>query len=150
MAKKAHRHVMQIEGKSEQQADASYNEQVASSLKLPSQVGNIYTGSLYLALASLLEAEASELEGKRIGLFSYGSGCTAEYFAGRIVEGAGNFVAQLAIAEPLKERTRYAIPEYETIRNGDHEADKKPVEQGNGYSGVAFLGVDNERRVYTN
>jgi len=106
MAKKAHRHLMQAEGKTEQQADASYNEQVASSLRLPSQVGNIYTGSLYLALASLLEAEAGELEGQRIGLFSYGSGCCAEYFAGRVVKGAGAFADSLELAAPLKDRRK--------------------------------------------
>ena len=82
---------MQLEGASEAEADASYTAEVAASLRLPSQVGNIYTGSLYLALASLLEAEAAELEGQRIGLFSYGSGCCAEYFAGRVVKGAGAF-----------------------------------------------------------
>jgi hydroxymethylglutaryl-CoA synthase len=149
MAKKAHRQVMQLEGKTEQQADASYIEQVASSLNLPSQVGNIYTGSLYLALGSLLEAEAAELEGKRIGLFSYGSGCTAEYFAGRIQPGAGAFVAELKLAEPLANRRRYTIPEYEAIRHGDAEVDRRPVESNNFAPGsVAFLGVEGERRVY--
>ena len=63
MAKKAHRHVMQLEGATEAEADASYTAEVATSLRLPSQVGNIYTGSLYLALASLLEAEAADARG---------------------------------------------------------------------------------------
>jgi hydroxymethylglutaryl-CoA synthase len=149
MAKKAHRHLMQLEGKSEAEADASYAAEVASSLKLPGQVGNIYTGSLYLALASLLHAEAGALEGQRVGLFSYGSGCTAEYFAGRVVEGAGAFAAQLALAEPLDGRRRYSVAEYEAIRNGDGEVDRRPVEAANFTPGaVAFLGVDNERRVY--
>ena len=52
-----------LEGASEAEADASYAAEVASSLRLPSQVGNIYTGSLYLALASLLEAEAARARG---------------------------------------------------------------------------------------
>jgi len=151
MAKKAHRHVMQLEGKTEAQADSSYAEQVASSLKLPSQVGNIYTGSLYLALASLLESEATELEGKRIGLFSYGSGCTAEYFAGRVMPGAGAFAQSLKLAEPLEKRRAYTIPEYEAIRHGDHEVDQRPVQENGATNGsVAFLGVDSDRRVYSN
>jgi len=149
MAKKAHRHLMSIEGKTEEQADASYKEQVATSLKLPSQVGNIYTGSLYMALASLLEYEAADLEGKRIGLFSYGSGCTAEYFAGRVMPGAGLFVKQQKLAEPLAERRKYTIPEYEAIRGADYDVDRRPVEQLQVNGAVAFLGVENERRVYT-
>ena len=47
------------------------------------RVGNIYTGSLYLGLAGLLHAQATELAGARIGMFSYGSGCTSELFSGR-------------------------------------------------------------------
>ena len=121
-----------------------------ASLRLPSQVGNIYTGSLYLALASLLEAEASELEGKRVGLFSYGSGCTAEFFAGRVQKGAGKFVDKLDLAGPLKDRRRYTVPEYEAIRNADYDVDRRPaVEAATFPSGVAFLGVDSERRVYS-
>jgi hydroxymethylglutaryl-CoA synthase len=149
MAKKAHRHCMSLEGKSDSQADASFAEEVAVSLELPSQIGNIYTGSLYLALASLLNAEAAELEGKRVGLFSYGSGCAAEFFAGRVVEGAGKFVEQLALAEPLVDRRHYTIPEYEAIRGADHEVDRRPVGEHLAPDGaVAFLGVDGEKRVY--
>jgi hydroxymethylglutaryl-CoA synthase len=84
MARKAHRHVLALEGRGEAEADASFAQEVAPSLRLPAQVGNIYTGSLWLSLASLLEAEAATLEGQRIGLFSYGSGCTAEFFAGTL------------------------------------------------------------------
>ena len=150
MAKKAHRHCMSLEGKSDAEADASFADEVAVSLELPSQIGNVYTGSLYLALASLLHAEAGELEGKRVGLFSYGSGCAAEFFAGRVVAGAGAFVESLALAEPLANRRRYTIPEYEAIRGADSEGDRRPVEAGNFAPGeVAFLGVDGEKRVYS-
>ncbi|HEY0190303.1 MAG TPA: hydroxymethylglutaryl-CoA synthase, partial [Kofleriaceae bacterium] len=154
MAKKAHRHACQLDGLSEAEADASYQREVAPSLRLPSQVGNIYTGSLYLALASLLDAEAGALEGERIGLFSYGSGCCAEFFAGRVVAGAGEMVARLAVAEPLAGRRRYTVPEYEAIRRGDDTADRQPARSGGegearpAAGRVAFLGVDGERRVY--
>jgi hydroxymethylglutaryl-CoA synthase len=151
MAKKAHRHLMQLEGKTEAEADASYNAQVAASLRLPSQVGNIYTGSLYLALASLLEAEAASIEGQRIGLFSYGSGCCAEHFAGRVAPGAGAFAASLELGAPLKNRRRYSFAEYEQIRLRDEEADKRPV-NGEAHElpegSIAFVGVDSDRRVY--
>jgi hydroxymethylglutaryl-CoA synthase len=152
MAKKAHRQVMQLEGKSDADIDASYQVEVASSLRLPSQVGNIYTGSLYLALTSLLEAEARELEGQRIGLFSYGSGCCAEFFAGRVQPGAGAFAESLRLADPLVDRRRYSFAEYEQIRLRDEEVDKRPV-NGEGHElpagSIAFLGVDSDRRVYT-
>ena len=37
-------------------------------------MGNCYTASMYVGLASLLEQSDRDLTGKRIGLFSYGSG----------------------------------------------------------------------------
>ena len=64
------------------QSAGSYAAQVASSLGLNSRVGNAYTASLYLALAGVLQGEAAQLAGKRIGLFSYGSGCVSEFFSG--------------------------------------------------------------------
>jgi hydroxymethylglutaryl-CoA synthase len=149
MAKKAHRHVMGIEGRSEAEADASYAIEVAPSLRLPAQIGNVYTGSLYLALASVLEGEAATLEGRRVGLFSYGSGCAAEFFAGTVVAGAGRFAESLALAEPLAGRRRYTVAEYEAIRNADADADRLPVGEQPALPGsVAFLGVESDRRVY--
>lgn len=45
------------------------------------QVGNIYTGSLYLSLLSLLEQDETLTSGDRIGMFSYGSGAVGEFFS---------------------------------------------------------------------
>lgn len=47
------------------------------------QVGNLYTGSLYLSLRSLFD-NAVLKPGQRIGLFSYGSGAEGEFFSGTI------------------------------------------------------------------
>ena len=49
-------------------------------------VGNIYTGSLYLSLISLLQNHTFQA-GQEVCLFSYGSGAVAEIFSGSIVEG---------------------------------------------------------------
>jgi hydroxymethylglutaryl-CoA synthase len=104
---------------------------------------------MYLALASLLHHEAAALEGTRIGLFSYGSGCAAEHFAGRVAAGAGAFVAGLGLDAPLIDRRRCTITEYEAIRASDATADVRPVgEHGARPGEVAFAGVDGERRIY--
>lgn len=165
MARKAHRHRKQLDGLTEAAADASFAVEVESSLDLPAQVGNIYTGSLYLALASLLQHDAAAIVGQRIGLFSYGSGCTAEFFAGRVHEDAPAMVNRLRMLEPLQERERLSIPAYEALRQGDLSSDKRPAPAGALATGIAenlrsaavgvaghsvFLGVDpGERRVYS-
>lgn len=155
MARKAHRQRKQLDGVSEEAADASFAVEVEPSLMLPARVGNVYTGSLYLALASLLHLEAMVLESERVGLFSYGSGCSAEFFAGRVVAGAGAWAAELGLDEPLRGRRRLSIVEYEALRRGDADVDRRPAPAGEvggrrpAEGLVGFLGVDaGERRVY--
>jgi hydroxymethylglutaryl-CoA synthase len=160
MARKAHQRRCQLDGMSEEAAEKSFTEQVEPSLRVPSQVGNIYTGSLYLALLSLLYHQAEELAGKRIGLFSYGSGCAAEFFAGRVLPTAAAQIARSAVDSTLANRQRLAIPVYEELRRNDASADQRPAELPSpAESGAAlsqtdrsprFSGIDTqERRIYT-
>jgi len=149
MSRKAHRHIRGLDGLSEAEADASFAEEVATSLKLPSEVGNVYTGSLYLALASLLHFEAPALEGKKIGLFSYGSGCTAEFFSARVLAGAAALCEALQLAAPLESRKRYTIHEYEAIRAGDAQADRTWKGEGDSRAGqFVYVGLEADARRY--
>ena len=61
--------------------------QVGQALIYSREIGNCYTASLYLGIISLLENVTTDLSGKIIGLYSYGSGSSAEFFAGRVVDG---------------------------------------------------------------
>jgi len=150
MARKAHRQRQSLDGLDEQAADASFAVEVERSLDLPSRVGNIYTGSLYLALASLLHAEVDAVVGKRIGLFSYGSGCTAEFFAGRVPASAPEMVRRLDLAAPIDACRRLSVPEYEALRRSDAGADRRPAPKDTAAGhALAFLGIDEgERRIY--
>src|SRR5207302_1114032 len=95
--------------------EASLKQQVDASLSLCSKVGNIYTGSLYLSLAGLLESDGAALAGKRIGLFSYGSGCTSEFFSGVVGPKAAEKVKALGLTQMLEARERISVEEYERI-----------------------------------
>jgi hydroxymethylglutaryl-CoA synthase len=152
MARKAHRTRRMIDGLDEQRADESFAAEVGASLILPSLVGNVYTGSLYLALASLLHHEAAVLEGQRIGLFSYGSGCAAELFAGTVRPGAAALMKALAVDAPIRDSRPLTMPEYEAMRGADATVEPTAppaAERAARSSGTAFLGVDSEeRRVY--
>jgi hydroxymethylglutaryl-CoA synthase len=154
MAYKAHRRRLAIEGVSESDADARFATEVEPSLRFSRQVGNIYTASLYLALASLLHAEAGALEGARFGMFSYGSGCGAEFFAGRVARGAGRFAETLDLAAPLEGRQRLTFDQYEELRRADATADRRLALASAPPSAAfdaeaVYLGVDDaDRRVY--
>ena len=62
-----------------------WKEKCERTLFLAKRLGNIYTGSLYNGLISLLCDESVDLKGKRVMMFSYGSGCAASLFYIRVV-----------------------------------------------------------------
>ena len=54
------------------------------SLHLAKELGNIYTGSLYNGLLSLVCDKTIDLKGKKVLMFSYGSGCAASFLMVRV------------------------------------------------------------------
>lgn len=66
-------------------AKERFLERVQPTLEVPSMCGNMYSASLYSSLCSLLmNVESEQLQGKRIGMFSYGSGLASSFFSLRI------------------------------------------------------------------
>lgn len=144
MARKAHARLRQLDGDAD--PDASFDRLVGPSLELPRIVGNVYTGSLYLALASLLATSARDLDGQEILLFSYGSGCCAELFTGRIEPGARGALADVPAA--LAARRRLDVAEYEALfRARDEDEAEAPPRRPSGFS-PRFLGVEDGKRRY--
>lgn len=89
-------------------------ERVAKSLIVPTNTGNMYTGSVYSALASLLYFEGSEaLQGKRIGMFSYGSGLAASLFSCRVRGDVSYITKVLDLKNKLESRTTTTPQQYE-------------------------------------
>lgn len=95
-----------------------------TSTKYSRRVGNIYTGSLYLGLMSLLELDENACntskisplkEGDKIGLFSYGSGAVGEFFSGTLVPGFKDALFTEDHANMLDSRVRLSVDEYEEM-----------------------------------
>uniref|UniRef100_A0A6B2L453 Hydroxymethylglutaryl-CoA synthase n=1 Tax=Arcella intermedia TaxID=1963864 RepID=A0A6B2L453_9EUKA len=70
-----------------------YNKRVAPSTKLSLELGNCYSASLYIGLLSLLDHLSDDLIGKRVLMFSYGSGMAASFFS-IVVKGSIEFIKQ--------------------------------------------------------
>ena len=94
----------------QEQLQANFHQSILYSQK----VGNIYTGSLFLGLLSLLENSSTLKTGDRIALFSYGSGAVSEIFSGQLVAGFKQRLQTNRI-EMLNNRTPLSIPDYEKI-----------------------------------
>lgn len=101
-----------------QLSDVSYEkllQRFEKSIVYGKNVGNIYTGSLYLSLLSLLENDDTLKPDDRIGLFSYGSGAVAELFFGCLQSGYQNSLYPQKHQKLLAQRQRLNIDEYEQI-----------------------------------
>lgn len=96
-------------------------EKIEKGERASSLVGNLYTGSIFLSLMSLLEADAAAgglKPGDRIGCFAYGSGSKSKVFevalAGEWAEVAGRF----GLMDRLGRRKAIDYATYEQLHRG--------------------------------
>ena len=88
---------------------------VAPSLRYCEETGNIFSGTLYAGLAALIDSEAAPRPGARVGLYSYGSGSCAEFFAGTLAGTARSVVGARRIGAHLAARRPLSMSDYERI-----------------------------------
>lgn len=92
---------------------------LAPAERASSEIGNMYTASIFMGFLSTL-ADAAEkgedLTGKTIGFMGYGSGSKAKVFQG-IVENGWTKVGQLNLFEDLSNRTATSFQTYEDWHN---------------------------------
>ncbi|KAL2918176.1 3-hydroxy-3-methylglutaryl coenzyme A synthase [Polyrhizophydium stewartii] len=136
----------------------AFAQRVAPGLIVAKNVGNSYCASLYGGLASLLSYVSSEqLQNKRVGMFSYGSGLASSFFS-FVVRGSTETIAKnLNIAARLAARTVVEPSKYDetlTLRQAVHNARDYqpvgPVDADNFFPGTFYLErVDEKfRRTY--
>ncbi len=104
-----------------------YDSKLASSLIASRMVGNLYTASLYMGFRSCLEFEfqkGTDLEGKRFGFGSYGSGSSAMVFSGIIMPTYKELVKDMNLELEIGNRIKISLEEYEQI----HENKLTPTE----------------------
>jgi hydroxymethylglutaryl-CoA synthase len=104
-----------------------FESKLSSSLIASSMIGNLYTASLYLGFRSSLEYEYQkgiDLEGKRVGFGSYGSGSSAMVFSGVIQPGYKEIVKNMNLVSELEDRHRLTLEEYELLHENRLTPDK--------------------------
>lgn len=158
MAKKAHRRLIEIEyeGKDLETQEEIYNQtfskKVAPGLMGVREVGNIYTGSVYMGLVSLLENEREKVEGKRIGIFSYGSGCGAEFLLYNMQKDISSIIDSLDFKEQLDKRKKITFEQYtQFYSKSSEEVFYYPGEANyfkNKYTKFVFTGFKDHKRQY--
>lgn len=115
MVKGAHRHLMRRRHRAAPVDIADdFERRLAPSLRYCVEVGNSYSATVFVALAGLIDALGARAP-YRAGLFSYGSGCCAEFFSGIVPAGAAERQAAFAIGAALDARERLDIERYDAV-----------------------------------
>lgn len=114
MAEKAQVRLAKAAGR----ADAGIEEAhrlTGDSLRYNRVTGNTYAASLYEGLASLLDHCPEDLGGQRLALYSYGSGCMAEFFSGVVQPGYRAHLFTEAHHRMIEGRTALEYQQYEDM-----------------------------------
>lgn len=115
MVKGAHRKLMRSLYRAKgREIEEDFQKRVASSLDYCMQVGNVYSSSVYYALASLIDHIELNDE-KRIGMYSYGSGCSSLFFSGVISKESKATIQKMGIKQKLANRCNLSVEQYEKI-----------------------------------
>ena len=120
-----------------QEQQDQLKENFEKSILYSQKVGNIYTGSLFLGLLSLLENSDKLKAGDKIALFSYGSGAVAEIFSVSLVPGYEKQLSRTRLKE-LDQRQALSVEEYEHIFFAEAKLDAEGNASFSGYEDQSF------------
>ncbi len=145
--------LLALDDEMDEETNERFTNYYESAIAYNKTVGNIYTGSLYLSLLSLLEQGEELPVDSRIGMFSYGSGAVGEFFVGKIQEGYKNHLQTENHEALLENRTQLTIEEYTNIlstsielsETGDASVVTEDILLKKDF---IFTGIDGHRRQY--
>jgi polyketide biosynthesis 3-hydroxy-3-methylglutaryl-CoA synthase-like enzyme PksG len=115
MVKGAHRTMMRkLLRAKPPEIEEDFLQRILPGLDYCQQIGNVMGGTLYVSLASTI-CNAQLDSPKRIGCFSYGSGCCSEFFSGIVMPEGATRLKQMNIGTNLSKRYSLSIKEYEDM-----------------------------------
>ena len=93
-----------------------FQARVQPSIQVPTMCGNMYCASVYGSLVSLLSNVPSEqLKGRRVGIFSYGSGLASSFFSMKVVGDVSEMVEALNLQDRLEARRTVPPETYDEV-----------------------------------
>jgi hydroxymethylglutaryl-CoA synthase len=93
-----------------------FESRVKPSIQVPTMCGNMYSASVYSSFCGLLaNCDAEELKGKRIGIFSYGSGLASSLFSLKVVGDVSDIKSKLDIHQRLDSRQVVPPQSYDDV-----------------------------------
>ena len=96
-----------------------FQERVNPSIQVATMCGNMYCASVWGGLASLIGlVDSQTMEGKRIALFSYGSGLAASFMSFRVKGSVQKIAKTLDIPARLEARRAVPPETYDSVSRG--------------------------------
>lgn len=118
MVKGAHRTMMRKMTKAgPPEIEADFGQRVMPGMIYCQRVGNIMGATVFLSLASTID-QGQFYSPKRIGCFSYGSGCCSEFYSGVATAQGQERQRYFGIESQLNERYQLAMDEYDALLMG--------------------------------
>jgi polyketide biosynthesis 3-hydroxy-3-methylglutaryl-CoA synthase-like enzyme PksG len=115
MIRGAHRNMMRkFKQAKPPEIQADFDCRVQPGLKHCQRVGNIMGGTVFLSLASTIDHAQIE-QPTRIGLFSYGSGCSSEFFSGVATSESKDRIGGIDIPGKLADRATLSVSDYDRM-----------------------------------
>jgi polyketide biosynthesis 3-hydroxy-3-methylglutaryl-CoA synthase-like enzyme PksG len=115
MVKGAHRNLMRkIAKASGNDIEADFERRILPGLRYCQRVGNIMGATAMLSLLSTIEHGSFDTP-KRIGIFSYGSGCCSEFFSGVASQEGQQQIRAMKVRAQLDSRYELSMAEYESV-----------------------------------
>eukprot|EP00164_Ancoracysta_twista_P000386 GFYU01000527.1.p2 GENE.GFYU01000527.1~~GFYU01000527.1.p2 ORF type:complete len:464 (+),score=177.94 GFYU01000527.1:117-1508(+) len=103
-----------------------FKQKVAPSTTVSKQMGNIYTGSVYGSLISVISNKAHDLVGKRVLVFSYGSGFASCMYTIKVRAPVTSIAEKANILARLESRTQVSPPDFEACLTQKEKIYGKP------------------------
>lgn len=120
-------------------------EKIEPSQRASSEIGNMYTASIFMAMLSAFQVsydEDEDLSGQQIGFLAYGSGSKAKVFSGTVGKEWKEIVVKWNLFESLKQRTNIDFSTYEKLHLKKLKTSVSPD-----YKGFGLVSIEQENPV---
>ncbi|MGZ9709212.1 hydroxymethylglutaryl-CoA synthase family protein [Glaciimonas sp. GNP009] len=120
MVKGAHRNMMRKHTDIKRnEIEQDFQQRAQPGLTYCQRVGNIMGATIMVSLASAIE-HGDFSKPRRIGLFSYGSGCSSEFYSGVATPSGQQKLKSMQLGKYLDSRHQLTMDEYETLLEGSN------------------------------
>ena len=117
MAWRAHKTLLRFsnDGIGTKEAWANFQRKGLAGLQYIRRMGATYSSSTFIGLLGLIDGTSGLEHGQRLSIFSYGSGCCAEFYCAKTGPNASGTAAAAGLRSKLDARRVVDVAEYERI-----------------------------------